>query len=383
MKRMTSLAAIACIILSSCGNPGNGSSTLRMLVGTYTKTDSQGVYLYEFNQDDATFTLLDTAKAGSPSFIVPSEDGRFAYSVSEFNDGSEGACSYKLGDGSIDVLNFQSSNPALPCAPQAVNGANIPLGQTPGGAPCNIVVANGQVITSNYMGGTLSVFPIEEDGSLGPMSGMFIPKNDEGIISHIHCATVSPDGRYLFVNDLGADIIYRFRLGAGGVDLSDPQEAFRFDRDAHPGPRHMVFSRDGRFAYLLGETGDNLTVFSYSDGVLTRISSRTAYDGEGHGSADIHLGPDGKFLYTSHRLKKEGISVFKVDGKSGDVEEAGFFPTGGHPRNFAITPNGKYLLCACRHSNAIEVYSIDGRNGGINKTGTAIAVPEPVCIQLF
>ena len=154
-------------------------------------------------------------------------------------------------------------------------------------------------------------------------------------------------------------------------------------QDRHPGPRHLTFSPDGRFAYLISEKGDCVSSFSFNNGNLTLLETRLAYDGEGHGSGDIHLTPNGRFLYTSHRLKADGIAVFERDSSTGLLKKTGYCPTGKHPRNFAITPDGTLLLCACRDDNRIEVYSIDPDTGELSFTGKTIPVPAPVCIQLF
>jgi 6-phosphogluconolactonase (cycloisomerase 2 family) len=145
----------------------------------------------------------------------------------------------------------------------------------------------------------------------------------------------------------------------------------------------MVFSADGRFAYLLCELGDKLVVFSYEDGSLTPVQTLTAYDGEGHGSADIHLSPDGRFLYTSHRLRQDGIAIFSVNPKTGRVKRAGYRETGRHPRNFALSPDGRFLLCACRDDNRVEIYAVDPATGALSLTDRRIEVGAPVCVQFL
>lgn len=354
----------------------NAREDLRILVGTYTEnTPSQGVYLYSFDQETAQAVLLDTAKAGNPSFVIPSPDRRFAYGVAEYGDGRQGACSFRLGDDTVDFLNWQPSS-----------------GNATGADPCNILYWNGRIITANYTGGSVSVFPVGEGGLLEPMQeefsldwsydSQFAARHLPEVVSNMHCAVVSPDGKYLFVTDLGAECIHRFTLSEDRV-LGDHVISHRFPRVSRTGPRHMVFSDDGRFAYLLSEIGDQLTVFRYRDGQLEAVHSVKAYKGNGHGSADIHLSPDGRFLYTSHRLKEDGISVFSVNPSTGRVKRVGFTATGPHPRNFAVTPNGKYLLCACRDSNAIEIYAIDAVTGLLTDTGRRIEVGAPVCIRIF
>lgn len=334
---------------------------LRILVGTYTdSTDSQGVYLYAFDQDDASFALLDTAAAGNPSMVIPGGNG-MAYSVGEYEDGRQCAYCYRLTEDSIDCLY------GLPTD-----------GECSGSSPCNIAVAGGCAVTANYGGGSLSAFPLgNEDGLLHPMSAQFAPEKSD--TSRMHCAVVSPDGNFLFATDLGHDAIYRFRIAAG-APLSEPETAYQFDREWHPGPRHLVFSADGRFAYLIHEKQDQFSVFAYQDGQLTHRNTQLAYDGAGHGSADIHIHPNGQYLYTSHRLRQDGISIWRIDPADGSVTRIGYQPTGIHPRNFAITPNGRFLLCACRDSHRIEIYRI-AEDGLLEPTGKQIELPAPVSIR--
>lgn len=366
MKRLigTILTVIcAAAALTSCKKvPEN--HTLHLLVGTYTNSGkSCGVYLFDFDPADCTVALADTAHAVNPSFIVPSEDHFFAYAVSETTDGSQGVYSFKLRDLLIDSLNFRPG-----C----------------GGAPCNIVIADGSVITSDYIGGTLSVFPILSNGELDSKSFQFTPElRSEQTVPHIHCTTVSPDGQYVFVTDLGSNRIYRASLKGQKLPPWDFKVAYSFDESQNPGPRHLIFSDDGRFAYLISEKSDCVSVFKYSDGELEHLSTQPAYDSEGHGSADIHISPDGNFLYTSHRLVGDGISVFKRNSRTGELTKVGFCPTGKHPRNFAITPDGSLLLCACRDDDRIEIYRIEPGTGLLRNSGRSIEVPSPVCIQIL
>lgn len=348
------------ILVAGCSRPAD--AVIKMLVGTYTEgNDSKGVYLYDFDTEKLEWKLLDTAAAGNPSFIIPSPDRHSAYAVSEYSDGRQGVYSFTLTGDSIDVLNFTGGT-----------GAN----------PCNIVVVGGNVITSDYSGGVVSVFPLTDDGGIDTLAYQFVPGQE--IASHIHCSVVSPDSSYVFITDLGADNIYRVTLPADGRGVPyDFCTAYSFDRETHPGPRHLIFSQDGRFAYLISERGDCVTVFEYSNGILKHLSTETAYEGDGHGSADIHVSPDGRYVYTSHRLKEDGIAIFHRNPKNGLLVHSGYVPTGRHPRNFAITPDGRLLLCACRDDNRIEIYSIDPESGALTYTGKSIEITAPVCIQLY
>ena len=114
----------------------------------------------------------------------------------------------------------------------------------------------------------------------------------------------------------------------------------------------MIFSQDGKFLYVLCELDDLLSVFSYNNGDINHIETVKAYSGNGKGSADIHFSNDGNYLYTSHRLKNDGISIFSVNKQKGNIQNIGFVKTGIHPRNFNITPNTwKNILYSIKRNN--------------------------------
>lgn len=369
MKRLLLLAALTASLTAQAQN---------ILVGTYTEgTAAEGVYLYSYNPETAEVELKSVAKSGNPSFVIANEKGTMAYSVNEFNDGRQGVSAYTIKDQLI----------------QKVDSLIIPKNMVDGEDPCNLLLVDNTLISSNYTGGSVTAFRLSETGRFGGLAQYFSFAmerinnfNGQTIavdVAHMHCALLSPDGKYMFVTNLGNDCIHRFELGDDDNPLKRSEIVWKNNSVFKVGPRHMIFSADGRYAYLLGELGDRLIVFAYHDGQLTPVQSLAAYTGRGHGSADIHLSPDGRFLYTSHRLKKDGIAIFNVNQINGQVTPAGYQPTGKHPRNFAISPDGRYLLVACRDHNRIEIYSIDKETGLLTLTDKTINIPAPVCVQFL
>ena len=377
---------------------GTPQEPLRLLVGTYTEnTTAQGVYLYSYDPETADTKLLGVASSGNPSFVVASPDGTRAYAVNEYNDGRQAVSAFRLASDSIELIN------TIPIPQNEVSGEDpcnillIPAGITTGATATATTTGTTEqkpydvLITSNYTGGSVTAFAADTNEGLIACTQWYSTGieythallgtslgNDP---AHMHCAALSPDGKYIFVTNLGNDCIHRFERRDGIHPLGNATTAWKHRGLRKYGPRHLIFSADGRFAYLICELTDHLVVFSYNDGELIPIQTLKAYDGRGCGSADIHLSPDGRFLYTSHRLKEDGIAIFSVDPASGKVTRTGFQPTGTHPRNFAISPDGRYLLCACRDSNAIEIYSIDKNSGALSPSGKAIEVGAPVCVQ--
>ena len=339
---------------------------IKLLIGTYTEeSNSKGVYLYSFNEKTGESKELDTEMSGNPSFVLLSEDNQYFYSVNEFNTGKQGVSSYSIKDNKITKLN------ELSCDFNGKSGAD----------PCNLLLHKNFLISSNYTGGSFTVFDIDESSKQLKKSIQYFSYSDK---SHIHCAILTPDKKYIFFTDLGADKIHRFTISENKeTPLIDHKIVYEYKNETQAGPRHMIFSKDGNFFYVICELDDLLSIFNYKDGEINHIETIKAYDGEGKGSADIHFSNDGNFLYTSHRLKKDGISIFKVDKNKGTVQKIGYQETGIHPRNFGVTPNGKYLLCACRDSNLIQIYEIDKDKGFLTNIHKDIVIDKTVCVKFL
>ena len=344
------------------------SADIRMLVGTYTEnSSSKGIYYYSLNQETGESKLLSIIMSENPSFITIHENKQNFYAVNEFNNGKQSLSSFLIQENSeIKKLNQVSTN----------------FEEKSGADPCNILLFDKYILTSNYTGGSFTLFGIDlSNKTIKPNPIQYFSYSPK---SHFHCAILSPDKKYIFITDLGADIIHRFSIGENTKSpLFDHKIAYEYKNKNQAGPRHMIFSNDGKFLYVLCELDDLLSVFSYNDGDIKHIETIKAYDGNGKGSADIHFSEDGSFLYTSHRLKNDGIAIFKVNKNEGTLEKKGFVETGLHPRNSNITPNGKFLICACRDSNVIQVFEINKENGNLINVNKDINIDKPVCVKFL
>lgn len=357
-------------MLSSACTTRNASqqraeNELTMLVGTYTSGSSKGIYSFHFNQETGTATPLSETEVSNPSYLTLSSDSRFVYAVSEQNDSTAAiyAFAFDKEDGTFKLLNSQ---------------------KTMGEDPCYVSTDGKKVLTANYSGGTMSVFSLRYDGSLEPADTLFQgsasgPDKDRQATPHIHCTIFSPDSNYIFATDFSADRILRYAIHSK-EELPRPLSE-TVDIQPGSGPRHLIFSKNGKFAYLINELSGKVIAFAYANGRLNQIQTIAADTIQARGSADIHLSPDGKYLYASNRLKEDGIAIFEVSQEKGTLAKVGYQPTGIHPRNFNITPNGKYLLVACRDSNSIQIFERDIATGLLKDTGKEIKIDKPVCIQ--
>lgn len=344
----------------------NKTYELRMLLGTYTDTGSHGIYSYAFNQETGYFEALDSCEIVNPSYLTVDTTGTRIYAVSETSDSTSAiyALSFDKIPGTIKVIN---SCPTV------------------GTDPC-YVATNGKVaVTANY-GGSMSVFLLAPDGAVQPLSllvqgGTGGPDTVRQVRPHVHCAEFAPAGNRMLVSDFSADKLLVFDINGEGEVVTDSAHTVAIDLDADTGPRHIVFDKRGRYAYLLGELSGKVTVLEKTDAGYDVKQTVEADKQQGRASADIHLSPDGRFLYASVRRANDGIAIFSVNSETGELTPAGYQTTGLHPRNFAITPNGKYLLVACRDSNRIEIYTIDLETGLLTFTDRTIELPKPVCIK--
>jgi 6-phosphogluconolactonase len=369
MKKIFTLFIGLLLSVTACFG---ANDELFMLIGCMAEPSQPGMYVYRFNEASGKATLLHkVSQIANPTYMNFTKDGRYLYAASETQDGKAKLYAYAFNNktGNIRFLNYQLTN---------------------GDNPCNVWVDAGKrlVVTANYFGGSITAFPLQRDGHL--LKGKLYqytggdPKSERQEQPHLHCVYTSPDAHYLYADDLGTDQIYKYNLVAdkahNTLSLVEGTPA-SFKLAAGEGPRHAEFHPNGKFAYLIGELSGHVTVLKYDKGNLTPIQTIAADTLNASGSADIHITPDGRFLYASNRLKGDGIAIFSINATTGLLTKIGYQLTGIHPRNFIITPNGRYLLCACRDSNAVQVYAINKENGQLTNMNRDISVNKPMCVK--
>ena len=362
IKKIISLLLLP-VIISSCSVKNEPDNRIYLLVGAYSDGTTPGISVYDFDIQTGDFEPVSELKEViNPSYLVISPDEKFVYSVNETGDGSVSAFTFDSTNGTLRFINQQS---------------------TEGGDPCYITVDKEQtaIITANYSGGNISVFPLGAQGDILELT----QRIDFSLQSHLHTAVFSPDEKYLLATDLGEDCIYIFEFAKhrGTSYLKQyPEKTTRLE--AGSGPRHLAFHPGQDKVYCINELSGKISVFDYQEGTLLpiqSIASDTTLGTKRKGSADIHLTPDGRFLYASNRLQADGIAIFSVDPEDGYLSTVDYQSTGLHPRNFSISPNGKYLLCANRDSNQIQIFEIDSQTGLLEDTGKTITLSRPVCLQ--
>jgi len=345
--------------------------------GTYTaKTQSKGIYSFRYDATTGKLTAIGVAaETPDPSFVAIHPSGKFLYAVNE-----SGKSSF--------VTSFSLD---------AKTGTLTQLNQVPaqGEDPCYIAFdQNGKyILVANYTSGTLAVFPILADGKIGEKtalyqdSGKLGPNKERQEGPHAHWIETSADNRYALAADLGLDqiLIFQFDAAKGTLGPHIPPGA---TLKAGSGPRHAIFSPNGKFLFVVSELNSTATSFSFDSkkGDLKQVNSVSTLPAEFTGRndvAEVAIHPSGRFLYVSNR-GLDNIAIFDIDLKKGTLSPVGGIPTGGkEPRHFTFDPSGTFLFVENQFSDTIVAFHVDINTGQLTPTGDNVAVPSPVCLKFI
>lgn len=369
--RITFLSLV--LFISFCANAQN----FNLFIGTYTNKGSKGIYVYRFNAATGTAEWVsNTDSAANPSYLAVAPNEKYVYAVNEThgaNGGDVSAYTFDKTTGKLTLINQQHTNSDDPCYVSVSKNSNW-------------------VMVANYSGGSTTAFAANKDGSLNPASQLLQDTGSGANINrqekaHVHSAVFSPANDYLFTPDLGTDkvMIYKFNQDAE-KPLTPATPAYKAVSAGY-GPRHFTFHPNQKFAYLIHELSGTVGVYRYNNGKLTLVQDIAAhpagYKGD-IGSADIHLSPDGKFLYASNRGDENTITIYSADAATGKLKLKGYQSTlGKNPRNFMIDPTGNYLLVANQNTDNIVIFKRNKQTGLLQATGKQIEVSMPVCLQMM
>jgi 6-phosphogluconolactonase len=360
-----------------------------MYIGTYTEPilfgtgqilqgKGKGIYAYSFDKQDGNLKYLGLAEGIiNPSYVAVASNGRVLYAVNEikmWQSQSTGTVSaYKIGATASD-LQFLNLLPTM------------------GTDPCHLAFdkSGRYLAVANFKTGSISIFSISADGSLGKQTA-FEQHKGSSIDSmrqagpHAHAVIFDPENRFLLVPDLGLDkvVVYAFDEVTGSIVREDSKT---LQLSAGSGPRSLVFHPSKAYAYVINELSSTVTVMRTTGGtpLMEEIQTISTLPQGYHGDstcADIHITPNGAFLYASNR-GHNSLAIFKIHSQSGTLTSLGHVSVRGKtPRNFAIDPEARFILVANQDTDNIAVFRIDQNTGLLSFTGIEVEVPTPVCIQ--
>ena len=344
-----------------------------LLTGTYTRGISTGIYVYRFNAENGSATIVDSVQTSNPSYLAVSANGQFVYAV---NEGVKNGTSDK-----ISAFSFNNKTGKLTLLNEV-----LCMGKN----PCYVTIdkTGNWLIAGNYSSGNLVVLPVQKNGSLGDATTVIqhYGKGPKPRQAHafVHATVLSPDNQFLYVPDLGIDkiMVYAFNAKTGSLT---PAKDSAVVMKPGAGPRHFEFSPNGKWAYLLQELSGAVTAFAYKKGKLKPVQTISTLPPNYTGyftSADIHVSPDGRFVYASNRDSLNSIAIFKTDAKKGTLTLVSHQSTLGRtPRNFNFDPSGNFLLVANQNTHNVVIFKIDHNTGLLTDNGNRINVGHPVCLK--
>lgn len=344
---------------------------LPLYIGTYTNSGSYGIYVAKFDAVTGSIRILDSLQAENPSYLALNSSGNRLYAVCENAGSKPGA-----------VVSFLKEGEKW----RQLNTAAVP---TKGDHPCYISIDNKNryAMVANYSSGSLSVLPIDKNGNVqAPVQ--VIQQYGSSVNAgrqqspHVHTAIFSPKEKYVVIADLGTDMIKAFPFQPENKLPLHTQRILAIKATPGAGPRHMAFHPVLNTFYVMNELSGAVSVHAFKKKRIARLQTILGDTvSKQPGSADIHVHPNGKFLYASHRADANTISVFKIDPNDGRLTPVSMHSVQGiMPRNFTLDPSGHFLLVANQQSNNIQVFSIDQETGKLNYAGVEVKLPSPVCL---
>ena len=345
--------------------------------GSYNwEKSSEAVYVYELDTETGKLTkVASSCDVINPGYITVSNDGKYVYASSDAktpNYGTVSSFAFDLDKKSLTFLNQQKTG-----------------GENP--VYVNVDKTGKWLINVTYNQPIISVFPLLENGKIDSIAQHFKFTEGSGVNptrqekSHTHSAIFTPDYKTVLFADLGADKILQYPFEANQKQpLIDSKSSF-INTKPGSGPRHITFSKDGKIAYSIEELAGMISVYDFSNNTLKeiqRIATHPDKIKEGFESSDVHISPDGKFLYATNRGKENNIAIFKVlnDGK---LESIGYQKTGGkHPRTFAIDETGKFIIVTNVNSQDATVFRRNLETGMLKKVGKPVKINHPTCVKI-
>lgn len=371
MKQKTYFFAIAFLLTINLF-----SQNTYVFLGSYNRDkNAEAIQVYELDTLNGKLTKFTAVKnVVNPSYLAVSPNGKYVYACTDTktpNAGSISSFEFNPKNKSLTFLNSQRSGGENPVYVSVHKGGKW--------------IAN-----ANYNEGSVSVFPVLENGKIDSIAQNFqyldgSTHKERQTRSHVHSAVFSPENDYLFLPDLGADKIRCYAFDENQKKpLVETKNPFT-KTDLEAGPRHFTFHPNQKFGYCIEEMAGQISVYKYENGILNKIQRIATHPDtikEGFESSDVHISPDGKFLYATNRGKENNIAIFSID-KNGLLKNIGYQSTlGKHPRVFAIDESGKFLVASNVETGNIVVFKRDFKTGLLKKTGKQIKMEHVSCVQI-
>lgn len=337
----------------------------RAYVGTYTRGESKGIYMFDFSDDDQTFKPAGNIEITNPSFLTLSQNGKYLYSGCD-----DGVAAFRiLPDGDLEYLNRHSVQGLRPCYLQTDS-------------------KNEYLLSSGYYDGKLTVSRLNSDGTVGEVTDEVFMKTRGSVISrnnrcHVNCALFTPDEKYILAVDLGVDQIkvYSFDHKTGKIQL---KEILRCEIDS--GPKHIIFSNDKNYIYLTHENANMVSEYKYSMGLkgpifekIDQKSTLPPHFSEDNCAVTLKISQDDKYLFVTNS-GDNSVAIYELDEQK-NMNTMCVLPVSGiYPRDIYLFPDGEHFVTTNQESDTLTFFQVDYTKKCIFRKGKPMHVPNPTSI---
>ena len=339
-------------------------------VGSYSYTgNAKGITVYDVDVEKGVFKERCEVEVDNSSYLVASPDGKILYSIAD-----EGVVSYRIHEnGSITKLNMANIKGMRGCQ----------LSVDPDGK---------YLFVAGYHDGKATVMNLNPDGTVGSIAAGVYHKGLGSVAErmfrpHVSCVRMTPDKKFVMVADLGVDQVKVYRINENDDTL---MLVDTIPCDLESAPRHFIFSKDGKYMYLMYEVKNVIDVYTYETGKRApklekiqtisttgekRLSQLTA-------ACAIRFSSDEKHLFCSN-AGDDTVSVYNRDEETGLLELICCLPISGeYPKDIAIFPDDQHIACLNHETGSITFFHIDYEKGLLVGSTNPVMVDEPNCCAI-
>lgn len=335
-------------------------------VSTYTMNDNHGIKIYDVDMKKGRLLEKDEVEITNSSYLTISHNRKYLHSITDF-----GVESYKIRpDGTLDVIGRAS-----------INGMR--------GCYLSTDFEDRFLFVAGYHDGKITMLRLNGDGGAGQITDEIFLKGlgsiaERNFRPHVNCVKMTRDNHYLLAADLGMDHVNVYRVDFNSGKLK-PVDVIRSEQES--APRHLCFSKDGRFLYIVHELKNYIDVYRYEEinnnpefEKIQNISTLNDYHASNSAACTIKFSSDYKYVVSSN-AGDNSVIVYHVDSKSGMLEKKLCLPVSGdYPKDAALFPDNKHLVSLNHESNTMTFFNVDTQKGLIVMNGRELKVERPNCI---
>lgn len=335
-------------------------------VGTYTHGSSVGIHLFDLDVEKGAMEERKVIPINNPSYIKLSHNRKFLYSIAD-----EGVRSFRiLPDGDLEPLNCASI--------EGMRGCYLSTDKD-----------DKYLFVGGWHDGKVTVMRLNEDGTIGEMADEVFHKGlgsvaERNFRPHVNCVNLTPDGKYLCAVDLGTDQIkiYKFNQRTGKISLVDLLFC-----ELESAPRIIKFSRSGKFAYVISELKNEISVYKYDGSgknasfeLIQTVPTLNEYHASNSAACALRFSKDDSMVLCTN-AGDNTAGVFRVDKETGLLEKICILPiSGDYPKAIDFFPDNRHIISLNHESNTITIFEIHYEGRYFTLKGKPIPIETPNCI---